>query len=418
MMKTGAGIQALLAHTAKGGIVRISRIAKCVRLASLWFVVALLMPMFAMGAVCPGSTTLQGVDVSSFQGTIDWNAVAKSGIQFAYARVGDGTTPDTMFDVNYAGIKAAGLARGAYQFLEPSQDPAAQAALILQKVGPGDLPPALVVEVTSGQSAATIAATIQAWVTTVQNATGRPPIIYTAASFWNSAVGSSAFGGDPLWVANLGVNCPTLPIGWSNWTFWQYADNGLVSGISGGVDLDKFNGSLADLNNLKGGHLGYVSNAGSNSVSVIDTATNTVMATIPVGARPSNIALTPNGQAAYVVNSGASTVSVINTATNTVINTIGVGLFPIDVVVTPGGATVYVANAGANSVSAISTATNTVVATVQVGSNPVSLAASPDGTQVYVTNAGSKSVSVINTATNAVIATVPAGSTPLHVVIH
>ncbi len=389
------------------------------RLATLWIAVALLMPIFAMGApVCPGSTTLQGVDVSSYQSTIDWNSVAASGIQFAYARVSDGTTSDTMFDMNYAGIKAAGLARGAYQSFRPSEDPNAQAALLLPKVGPGDLPPALVVDVTDGQSPASIATNIQTWVATVQNATGRPPVIYTSAAFWNSTVSSSAFGGDPLWVANWGVGCPNVPTGWNGWTFWQFSDSGSVPGISGPVDRDEFNGSLADLNNLKGGHLGYVTNAGSNSVSVINTATNAVAATIPVGARPLNIALTPNGQAAYVVNSGASTVSVINTATNTVISTIGVGQFPIDVVVTPNGATVYVANAGANSVSAISTATNTIVATVQVGSNPVSLAASPDGTQVYVTNAGSKSVSVINTATNAVIATVPAGSTPLHIVIH
>ncbi|WP_185732501.1 GH25 family lysozyme [Burkholderia sp. Bp8963] len=397
---------------------KFSQSVTCARLTMLWVIAILLTPVFAEGAVCAGSTTLQGVDVSSYQGTIDWNAVAASGRQFAYARVSDGATPDTMFDVNYTGIKAAGLARGAYQFFRPSVDPATQAALILQKVGPGDLPPALDVEVTDGQSPATIAANVRTWVTIVQNATGRPPVILTAPGFWNSAVGSPTFASDPLWVANFAVACPTLPIGWNSWAFWMYGNNGSVPGILGAVDVDEFNGSLADLNNLKGGHLGYVTNAGSNSVSVINTATNAVTATIRVGTTPLNIALTPNGQAAYVVNSGANTVSVINTATNTVTSTIPVGLFPTDVIVTPDGANVYVVNAGANSVSVINTAANTVVATVPVGANPVSLAASPDGAQIYVTNAASKSVSVINTATNTVTATVPAGSNPLHMVIH
>jgi len=202
--------------------------------------------------VCPGPSTLLGVDVSQFQGTVDWNTVAASGIQFAFARVSDGSRLDDEFDQNYAAIKAAGLIRGAYQFFEPGQDPSAQAALVLQKIGTldvGDLPPVLDVEVTGGQSSAPLAADVQTWVSIVQQATGRAPIIYTGIGFWNSSVVAS-FGADPLWVANWGVSCPNLPFGWQNWVFWQYADNGSVPGISSSVDLDEFNGGLVDLNNL------------------------------------------------------------------------------------------------------------------------------------------------------------------------
>ena len=229
---------------------------------SKYVLISLLLPITvlsiagsAMGTVtCPGPSTLQGVDVSQFNGTIDWSTVAASGIKFAYASVSDGTTLDVTFDANYSGIKAAGLARGAYQFFRPAQDPAAQATLLLQKIGTlraGDLPPALDVEVTDGQSAATIIANIQTWVTAVQNATGRPPIVLTGSFFWNGAVGgSSSFAGDPLWILNWLVVCPNLPSAWNNWTFWNYRPNGSVPGIPAFVDLDEFNGSLADLREL------------------------------------------------------------------------------------------------------------------------------------------------------------------------
>ena len=66
-------------------------------------------------------------------------------------------------------------------------------------------------------------------------------------------MGSTAFGSDPLWVANWGVSCPDLATGWSNWVFWQYSDTGTVGGISGAVDLDEFNGTLAQLQSFAGG---------------------------------------------------------------------------------------------------------------------------------------------------------------------
>ena len=79
----------------------------------------------------------------------------------------------------------------------------------------------------------------------------------------------------------------------------------------------------------------YVTNGGDNTVSVIDTATNTVVATIPVGQFPFGVAITPDGTRAYVPNAGDNTVSVINTATNTVVATVPVGGGPFGVAITP-----------------------------------------------------------------------------------
>ena len=89
-------------------------------------------------------------------------------------------------------------------------------------------------------------------------------------------------------------------------------------------------------------------------MSVINTATNTVTATIAVGAAPDAVAVSPDGSLAYVANRNSNTVSVINTATNTVITTIGVGTFPEGVAVSPDGNTVYVTNENAGTVSVIS----------------------------------------------------------------
>jgi YVTN family beta-propeller protein len=115
----------------------------------------------------------------------------------------------------------------------------------------------------------------------------------------------------------------------------------------------------------------YVANFGSNTVSVIDTATNKVAATVPVGTNPTGVAVNPNGQLAYVANQSDNTVSVIRTATNVVVGLpIPVGTTPNAVAVTPDGAHVYVSNYGSNNVSVIATSTNSVVKTVAAGNAP------------------------------------------------
>ena len=149
----------------------------------------------------------------------------------------------------------------------------------------------------------------------------------------------------------------------------------------------------------------YISNSGSNSVSVIDTETNTVVgAPIKVGSFPGGIAVTPDGKFAYVANEDDDAVSVINAATNTVIgSSIMVGSGPFGVAVTPDGKFVYVTNQLDNTVSVIDTALKQVVATINVGISPVGVAITPDGKFAYVANYGSDTVSVINTATKTVV---------------
>jgi lysozyme len=116
----------------------------------------------------------------------------------------------------------------------------------------GDLPPVLDVEVSGEQSPGVIAVAMQQWLDAVQQNLGRTPIIYTAAGFWNTALGgTTSFAGYPLWVAEYTSNSsPLLPTGFADYVFWQHSQSGSVPGIAGNVDLDQFNGSIAALNQL------------------------------------------------------------------------------------------------------------------------------------------------------------------------
>jgi lysozyme len=204
----------------------------------------------------PNPPTVNGVDVSVFQGTVDWSEVKTAGNSFAIARISDGTFLDTQFATNWTGMKAAGLVRGAYQYFEPGEDPAMQAMIVVSAVGmlgSGDLPVTADMETTGNQSPSTIAANLQTWADAVEAGTGKAPMIYTAEGYWDSDVASSAFSSNPLWVANWQVSCPDLPTGWTNWVFWQWNDMGTVSGISGAVDTDYFNGTAAQLTAFAGG---------------------------------------------------------------------------------------------------------------------------------------------------------------------
>ena len=158
----------------------------------------------------------------------------------------------------------------------------------------------------------------------------------------------------------------------------------------------------------------YVANElGSNSdtVSVIDTASNTVVATIPV-TKPFALALNAAGTRLYTANTAQNSASVIDTGTDAVLATIAVGTYPRGVAVHPNDAQVYVPNEFSDNVSVIATASNTVVGTIGVGQRPFGSVFDGTGARYYVANLGSDDVSVIDTASSTVIATVPVGSDP------
>ena len=192
----------------------------------------------------------QGIDVSHFQGTINWPSVKQAGVSFAFAKATDGTSSiDSQFKTNWQSMKTEGIIRGAYHFFEPTGDATEQANNFVNEVGSlqaSDLPPVIDVEVNNGVSNSGMISGLTTWLNIVQQSLGRQPMIYTLASFWNAHL-NNQFGDYPLWVAHYDVQSPTIPEGWSSWEFWQHSQSGSVSGVTGNVDLDYFNGSLADL---------------------------------------------------------------------------------------------------------------------------------------------------------------------------
>lgn len=159
--------------------------------------------------------------------------------------------------------------------------------------------------------------------------------------------------------------------------------------------------------------LGQGSSSGA-SIVVIDTATNTVSTTFATGhsvAGAFGIDFTSDGAYAYTANSD-NTVSVFDTATLAEVATVAAGPIPFSIALTPDDAYAYVVNLAGNSVSVIDTAAEAVVATVPVGSLPRDVGITPDGAFAWVSNWNSSTISVIDTATQTVASTLPVGPRP------
>jgi lysozyme len=199
---------------------------------------------------------VEGCDVSHFQGDIDWSAVAGAPKHFAYIKATDGVSySDPRYATNYASAGTAGVLRGAYHFFRHGLPGADQASHFLSVASPkrGDLPPVLDLEdPPASQPIADYLAEAAAWVSAVSSAIGgQAPVIYCSPSFWSDTLGEpNRFSSNPLWIAHYITHDPTVPNPWTRYTFWQYTDSGTVPGISAKVDLDRFHGSMDDLNSL------------------------------------------------------------------------------------------------------------------------------------------------------------------------
>ena len=197
------------------------------------------------------TNTIPGIDVSHYQGTVDWSSVKNAEIVFAFAKATDGNTyTDPQFQINWQAMQLAGLVRGAYHFYETTDDPTSQAQHFIATLGAlaaNDLPPVVDIEAFKGNfGSASIAANLQIWLDTVGQAVGCKPIIYTNTNFWNQYV-SGDFSSYPLWIADYGVSQPKIPSTWKSWSFWQSSQSGSVAGVTGTVDMDVFAGSASDL---------------------------------------------------------------------------------------------------------------------------------------------------------------------------
>jgi lysozyme len=195
-----------------------------------------------------------GIDVAHFDGTVNWGTVLKAGMSFGFAKATDGIGfTDSEFKANWNMMGQVGITRGAYHFFRGSQDAGKQADHFLSvvKLIKTDMPPVLDIEVPDGVASKTLIDGAKAWLDAVEKATGRVPIIYTGPAFWSEHM-SPNFGRYPLWIAHYThAPEPIVPANWNKWTFWQYAsgESGQVHipGVAGAVDINRFNGTHADL---------------------------------------------------------------------------------------------------------------------------------------------------------------------------
>lgn len=219
------------------------------------------------------SDGIYGMDVSHHNGLVAWTRLADAGVKFVYIKASQGSRfRDPRFNENWRGAADAGVVRGAYHFLSAGIDGAVQArsylALIAKAGGlaANDLTPVLDLEWDFDKRGTDkidrwsevprekIIQAVTAWIDTVQSATGRRPIIYTAASWWDQRLGGEmSLKEYPHWLADYRVvsfkNGAPKSVKGHRHLIWQFTDVGTLSSAGG-----KF-----DVNRLKGKDLGLLS---------------------------------------------------------------------------------------------------------------------------------------------------------------
>jgi lysozyme len=194
-----------------------------------------------------------GVDVSKWQGAVDFGKVKAAGMTYVFVKATEGITGvDPDYARNVAAARAAGLVVGSYHFYETNDDPSAQFGNFRQHadVKPGDLPPVVDIEVLASNSRPDLAGDLKSFLAQMEQAWGVRPILYSGVSFANEHL--AGFGDYPLWVAEYtSAPVPKVPTGWTTWTFWQYSQSGTVAGVPGEVDMDRFNGTQAEFDALR-----------------------------------------------------------------------------------------------------------------------------------------------------------------------
>lgn len=202
----------------------------------------------------PEGYNVHGIDVSLYQGRINWEKLGKINrtipVDFVIMRATMGALgEDKEFPRNWKGAKKKNLIRGAYHYYNPNVNSTLQAENFILTVDlkPGDLPPILDIEkVSTVQNMEALRRGVRNWMERVERHYGVKPILYTGSSFYKSYL-DGHFEDYHLWVANYRrVHNPIR----EDWTFWQFTEKGTIAGIRGFVDMDVFNGTRSDMENL------------------------------------------------------------------------------------------------------------------------------------------------------------------------
>lgn len=204
----------------------------------------------------PDGYEIHGVDISHYQGDIDWDDLRNAMIEgcpirFIMIKATEGSSRvDEKFNDNFYMAREYGYIRGAYHFWSNKSTAREQAYFFLKKVRleDGDLPPVLDVEhKPKDQSVEDFQRDILTWLHIVEDKYHVKPIIYTYYKFKEQYLNAPVFDDYPYWIAHYYVDKVEYK---GEWKFWQHTDVGRLPGIKGYVDFNIYNGSYYDLKKL------------------------------------------------------------------------------------------------------------------------------------------------------------------------
>jgi lysozyme len=257
----------------------------------------------------PRDYPVHGIDVSKFQGPIDWSRVADSGVKFAWIKASEGGDhADERFQANWQGAKQAGIPRGAYHFVYWCRPPMEEMANFEQNapVEADALPPVLDVEATPTSRTChrhlteeDAIADMKVMLNEMERHYGKRPIIYTTVDFYQAILADGAFMDYPIWVRSTKYH-PAVKYGTRPWAFWQYQSDAHVAGIGPKVDRNAFYGTKAEWTSFleePGAHPGLpkaieTQIAGKTPPAETSAAPETT-ATVAAGAQPAARAEAP-----------------------------------------------------------------------------------------------------------------------------
>ena len=207
--------------------------------------------------VYPKGYTVYGIDVSRYQGDINWELICNKArineqpVRFAFIKATEGADKlDPKYEFNYQQARFYNIRRGVYHFYSFKSSPKEQADFFIKHVtlNDGDLPPVLDVEKRPADvTPEKFKWCIMEWMSLIEKHYGVKPILYTYYSFKMQYLDDVIFDRYPYWIAHYGVDEVAYK---GPWCFWQFSEKGEMPGIKGPVDLNVFNGSIDDLKQM------------------------------------------------------------------------------------------------------------------------------------------------------------------------
>ena len=211
-------------------------------------------PVHAFEGGAPHGYAVHGIDVSKYQGEIDWRKVKRGGVAFAYIKATEGGDRiDDGYSNHWRGAKAAGIPRGAYHFYYFCRPAIEQAQWFIRHVPKerGMLPPVLDMEWNHASPSckkrpapAVVRSEMKIFLDALERHYGKRPVIYTTPDFYEHNI-AGHFRGETFWLRTVKAH-PRVTYPGRNWAFWQYTGTGVVPGVAGDTDINAFAGSASE----------------------------------------------------------------------------------------------------------------------------------------------------------------------------